>query len=149
MLYDLYLCLLAFGGCLFVAVLYQTEKHLLIPAGFAGFLCYGVYLISLRFSGALPLATFAGALAAALYAELMAQRLRLPATSLIIMGIFPIVPGALAYDTVVALVGGQYKDAGTRALLTLILAACLAFGILLVASVFRTARLARARRKPP
>lgn len=139
-------CFFAFIGCFFVAILYQTEKRLLIPTGFAGFLCYGVYALTLHFFSSAPLSTFAGAVAAAFFAEMMAQRLKAPATSLIIMGIFPIVPGAMAYDTVVALISGKYKDAGAGAVLTLALAACLAFGILFVTSIFRKMRFLFNRR---
>jgi len=148
MLRDVYLCALAFLGCLLVAVLYQSEKRLLIPAGFSGSLGLAVYLTFMRFWGIATLATFAGAVAVTLYAELTARRFRIPATILIIMGIFPVVPGAAAYDTVMALVRGRYKEAGPRGLVTLVLAMSMAFGILLVASAFRAARFLRARRPP-
>jgi uncharacterized membrane protein YjjB (DUF3815 family) len=80
------------------------------------------------------LATFIGALIVSLIGELLARILKMPSTIFIITGIFPIVPGAMAYNTIALLTKSELANMASSAMETIACAGALAFGIMVVSS---------------
>lgn len=78
-----------------------------------------------------------GAIVVGLYSEIAARILRTPATVFSVTGIFPLVPGIAAYNTIQYIFENRIVEAGSMAIETMSAALAIAFGILLASTVFR------------
>lgn len=135
---------LAFLGSFAPSLFMNVERRLLLWAGLGGALGYFIPFV-FNTSGSFSLAqTFAGALIVGLYSELMAKYHETPATAFSIPGIFPLVPGIAAYQTVQSIVENKIRDAVYYGFNTVVKAFAIAFGIMLVSSVFRQIRSKKA-----
>ncbi len=138
---------LSFLGSFAPSLIMNIEKRLLFWAGLCGALGYCIPYV-FNTSGPFTLAqSFAGALVIGLYSELMAKYHETPATAFSIPGIFPLVPGISAYQTVQSIVENKVQDAVYYGINTVVKAFALAFGIMLVSSVFRSIRSRKASQK--
>lgn len=124
--------LLAFMGSFFPAILFNIEKKNLGWAGVSGLVGWTIFNILTYITGMPVIATFFGAAAIGFYSELMARRLKTPASVLSISGMYPLVPGITAYLVVENLVIGNLQIAMNKAIETLAYAGAIAFGIMLV-----------------
>ena len=82
-------------------------------------------------------ANFWAAFAASAYAEIMARIRKYPASSFLVVSIFPLLPGAGIYYTVSYALEGQMRMALDKGLKTAYIAGVMAVGILLVSTVVR------------
>lgn len=108
---------------------------LLCTAG--GVLTWGVYLLICAMGGNDIAGYFFAALVAALYSEVMARIRKYPATSYLVVSIFPLIPGASVYYTVNHAVRGEMERFSSRGMHTLAIAGAIAVGILLISTTFR------------
>ena len=76
-------------------------------------------------------------MAISLISEVMAKILKTPSTVFYIPSLFPIVPGIPAYYTVLYIIDKKIIDAAYKGLETLGSAGAIAFGILLISTIFR------------
>jgi uncharacterized membrane protein YjjB (DUF3815 family) len=141
---------LAFLGSFAPAMVLNIEKRLLNWASLGGAVGYTVALAfnpsSVSFG---VIQILVGTLAVGVYSELMAKYLKAPATVFYIPGIFPLVPGIAAYQTMQSLVENKTQEAAINGLNTVISAFTIAFGIMIVTAVFRfMSKLKRATAKP-
>ena len=83
------------------------------------------------------LGVFAAAIVITILRELMAKILKTPSTVFYIPSLYPIVPGISAYYTVMYIINDKIAEATAKGLETLGSAGAIAFGILLVSTVFR------------
>ena len=124
--------LLAFFGSFLPAILFNIEKKNLGWAGISGLVGWAIYKI-LTYLTCMPvIATFFGAAAIGFYSEIMARRLKTPASVFSISGIYPLVPGITAYLVVENIVTGNLPTALNKGIETLAYAGAIAFGIMLV-----------------
>jgi uncharacterized membrane protein YjjB (DUF3815 family) len=124
--------LLAFLGSFFPAILFNIEKKNLGWAGVSGLVGWTMYNILTYLTGMPVIATFFGAAAIGFYSEIMARRLKTPASVLSISGMYPLVPGITAYLVVENIVTGDLPTALNKGIETLAYAGAIAFGIMLV-----------------
>ena len=75
-------------------------------------------------------------MAAALYAEILARRLRAPATLFLVPAVIPSIPGSNLYYTMQAAVRGQYALVGENAIGTLKWAFGISGGISIIVVAF-------------
>ncbi|MGI6622309.1 MAG: threonine/serine exporter [Clostridiaceae bacterium] len=140
--------ILAFAGSVSPAIVLNIEKRLLHWAGLGGALGYCIALAIDPFSGALSVAQiFTGTVTVGIYSELMARRLKAPATVFCVPGIIPLVPGVSAYQTMQSLVADNLQEASAYAVNTIFKAFTIAFGIMIVSAVFRF--IGKIKIKPP
>lgn len=128
---------LAFAGSFSAGILFNIRGRKLLLAGLSGVLGWMVYIWILRVFGSPVVSIFAGAIAVGIFSETAARLFKSPATIFSIPGIFPIVPGIAAYETIQYLFSDQLQNAGEKIVETLSGAGAIAFGILLVTAVFR------------
>lgn len=142
--------LLAFIGSVAPAMVLNIERRLLHWAGLGGALGYCLALFINPASSSLSIPQiFVGTVAVGIYSELMAKRLKAPATVFCIPGIFPLVPGITAYQTMQSLVNNNISEATGYALNTILKAFTIAFGVMIVTATFRyTGRFKRKPAKP-
>lgn len=131
----IYFSILAFFGSLIVGLLFNSSKKALVFCGLSGFFGYLFYAMVYNSTLNNFLATFVGAIIISLFGEIMARILKMPSTIFIITGIFPIVPGALAYNTVELLTKKDMSNMASSAFETIACAGALAFGIMVIASI--------------
>ena len=111
----------------FIAVLFQVRKENIFAAAIGGCLVNECGL-------ALGLGTFfsifLASLALASYSEIMARVRKTTVTTFLISGLFPLVPGAGMYYTMLAIVHNDLSEALSTGISTLSTAAVMALGIL-------------------
>ena len=136
--------ILAFVGSIAPAMALNIEKRSLLWAGFGGALGFCTALSFNLHSLVLSVPQiFIGTLVVGIYSEIMAICLKAPSTVFCIPGIFPMVPGITAYQTVESLVDNKTQEAATFAVNTILKAFTIAFGIMIVTATFRFVRRIR------
>lgn len=129
--------LLAFLGSFCGGIIFNIQRKNLIWAGICGGLSWITFLFTYQHTRGIVFSTFVGAVVVGLYSETMARVLKTPAFVFSIPGIFPLVPGAGAYFTVLYLVENDYSKAGIKAIETAAIAGAIAFGILFTTTLFQ------------
>lgn len=129
--------ILAFLGSFSPAILFNIERKNLFWAGLCGAAGWAAYNNVAAHSGSGILAAFIAAVVISLISEIMAIVFKTPSTVFYIPSLFPIVPGISAYNTVLFIIDKQIVEAAYKGLETIGSAGAIAFGILLVSTVFR------------
>lgn len=128
---------LAFAGSFCAGLLFNVRGGKLFWTGLSGMLGWAVYSWLYASTGHSIAAIFAGAVLVGVYSESAARLLKSPSTIFSIPGIFPIVPGIAAYQSIQYLAENKLPQAGATVVETLAGAGAIAFGILLVTAIFR------------
>lgn len=128
---------LAFLGSVFPAILFNIDRKKLIWAGISGALGWSMYLLGDSLGGGIVICTFLGAFVVGLYSEIMARIKKCPGMQFSIPGIFPLVPGIMAYNTVIYVVDGLYDKAFIHGTQTVMVGGAIAFGIMLASTTYR------------
>jgi len=137
--------ILSFLGSIAPSIAMNIEKRLLLWTGLGGAVGYSIAFALNTSAASLSVSqTFAGAVAVAVYSELMAKKLKAPATVFCVPGIIPFLPGIAAYQTIQSLVENNIQKAAGHAVDTMFKAFTIAFGIMIVTALFRLIRKKRA-----
>ncbi|SHJ73009.1 Uncharacterized membrane protein YjjB, DUF3815 family [Clostridium cavendishii DSM 21758] len=128
---------LAFLGSVFPVILFNIDRKKIVWAGLCGVIGWTTYLGVYSFNKSSVAAAFIGAFMVGIYSEFMAIRLKTPAIEFSIPGIFPLVPGITAYNTINCIVEGQYSLAYSKGMQTIIVAGAIAFGIMLSCTTYK------------
>ena len=118
----------------FIAVLFQVRKENIFAAAIGGGLGCLVNECGLALGLGTFFSIFLASLALASYSEIMA---RVRKTTFLISGLFPLVPGAGMYYTMLAIVHNDLSEALSTGISTLSTAAVMALGILFVSTLSR------------
>jgi len=128
----------AFLGSLGFSLLYNVRGKNVFLAALSGMLGWMVYsFASPRFSNEF-LSYFLAAMVVTLSAEAFARWQKAPATTFLIAGIIPLVPGKALFYTMRAAVGAQRGYFLAHGALTLSIALAIAAGIMAASSLMRT-----------
>lgn len=143
-------CLYAFVGCIAFAITFNIHGQEIIISALGGAVGWLVYLLAAPCSSNEMVRYFLASLALSIYCEIMARIRKCPATSYLLISIFPLVPGAGIYYTMECAIHGEMQRFLSRGMHTLGLAGALALGVLLVSSVMRMCTIFRrlTRRNP-
>jgi len=129
---QLFTALLGSAG---FAMMFGLRRRYLLPASLGGMLGWAVYLAVEAWTDITFLAYLTAAAFGVLYAELLARRLKTPATLFVIPAIVPLVPGSTLYAAMSFAVRGELdaaREYGTR---TLEYALAIAAGISIVVAL--------------
>lgn len=129
--------LLAFFGSVFPVILFNIDRKKIIWTGFCGAIGWAIYLVVYKYTISPVSASFVGAFAVGIYSEFMARKLKTPAMQFSIPGIFPLVPGITAYNTINYIVEQNYSAAYSKGMQTIAVGGAIAFGIMLSATASR------------
>lgn len=116
-------------------IIFNVKGKKLIYASTAGGISWFVYVYSLSFDIANPLAYFIASIILTIYSEIFARILKTPVTTILVPGLIPLVPGAGIFYTMLYTVQNNTTTAFFRGLDTLFAAGALAFGIVFVSSI--------------
>ena len=95
------------------------------------------YELVLALGGGIFLGSFIGAGLAAAYSDIMAHKIKAPATVMIIIGIIPLVPGARLYYTMLGIVRDDMNMFSSNGESALLFAAGIAVAIITVTAISR------------
>ncbi len=124
-----------------IAVSFRGPLRAVPAAGLAGMLGWTTARALMRAGAPELLGVFAGALMIGLAGELMARRLREPTLLFVVPGLFPLVPGLMAYNGMLMLAAERYTEAAQLLTRTLFYAGALAAGLALPTALFRRSGL--------
>ncbi|MFZ5813927.1 MAG: threonine/serine exporter family protein [Bacillota bacterium] len=129
--------LFAFLTSAAIAVSFRAPRRAILWAGVGGMAGWAGYDLPLRAGAPPALAVFLGALALGTVSELLARRLREPTTLFIIPGLFPLVPGLIAYNGMLLLSREEIGEAAQQISRALFFAGALAAGLAVPPALFR------------
>ncbi len=127
--------LFAFGAALGFAVMLNIERKKALFAALGGGLSWFAYELGLLATDNIAISLFLGSMAMGLYSEILARRLKSPATIFYIPGFVPLVPGSNAYYAVLAAVQGENAQALTQFMNTLVYSAAIALGLIFASAL--------------
>ena len=141
-------CICAFLACLGFTLVFNIHGVGKLICGVGGALGWLVYLLA----GSTIFAAFLASAAIGVFSEVMARLRRCPATGYLLIALLPLVPGGGIYYAMSYCVAGETQQFLDTLLHTFGMAAALAVGAMLTASLFRAAypylyRLKSARRE--
>ena len=130
-------CLVSLIGCIGFAILFNVHGSGVPLCAVGGCLTWAAYLLVIHFTGNVYLANFWAAAFAAAYSEILARFRKSPAISYLVVSLFPLLPGAGIYYTMVHALDGNLTLALSKGLQTAAIAGVMAVGILLVSTATR------------
>ncbi len=126
-------CLVGVG----FSVLYNVRGKVFIPAVAGAILCWLVEDLVLQYGHSAITGAFVGGLAIAIWSEIFSRLSKAPVTIFLIIGIFPIVPGGGIYNTMQAIIAGDYGAALAKGVETIGISLGLSLGVLIVSTLVR------------
>lgn len=133
----IYQCFIAFAASfVFCIILNVKDKKIAFVASIGAALGWLVYLVAGNFVGIVGKNLLA-AITAALFAEIVARKMKTPATVFIIVGILPMVPGGGIYYTMEYCIHGNNEMFLTKGMETLAVAGAIAVGVSFAAAIYR------------
>ena len=130
-------CLGCMIACTGFSIIFNIHGPGVLLCALGGMLAWFVYAICLKLGAGEIVAYFWGAAFASAYAEIMARIRKYPATSYLVISIFPLIPGAGVYYTMEFAVKGQMDQFADKGMFTAAIAGVMAVGILLVSTAVR------------
>lgn len=127
-------CLFAFVACLGFCPAYNAQGVGVLLCSLGGALGWAAYLLVTGLNGTIFLASLAAAVTVAAYSEGMARLRRCPATSYLVIAMFPLVPGLTIYQAMDYGLRGDTEMFLETFFRTMGIAGCLALGLLLVSA---------------
>lgn len=124
------------GSLGFALIFGVSKKHMIFALVPSMLSCLAFELVTLSGAG-MFIAAFVGAALAASYSDIMAHRIKTPATVMIIIGIIPLVPGAKLYYTMEGIVQSNMAKVSQFGGEALMIAAGIAVGIIVVTAISR------------
>ena len=126
----------AFLGSLGFALIFNLGKKHIVPGSIGGILCWGAYLLIDFASSGVFFSSLVASAVAALYAEIAARFLKVPATVIFVSAIIPLIPGSSLFYTMSYAVSGDAHLFGEYGMNTLNYILGITCGISLVWSMW-------------
>lgn len=126
-----------FIGCLGFAVIFNIHGPGALLCTLGGVLTWAVYCLVLQLAGDDLTAYFWSSVFASVFAETMARVRKYPAISYLVVGLFPLIPGAGVYYTMTHAVQGDMDRFASQGMHTLAIAGVIAVGVLLISTAVR------------
>ncbi|GED33442.1 MULTISPECIES: threonine/serine exporter family protein [Brevibacillus] len=134
---------LSFISSMAWCVLFNVPVRTILAGGIAGMVGFLVYSFLPLLNAEVLLSTFVSAAIVSLLSQVMSIFLRVPSTNFSVAGIIPLVPGSLAYKSMLAFVNNDYVEGITLATKTLMVAGAIASGLIFGISVVTIVKGAR------
>ncbi len=130
-------CVFAMIGCVGFSILFNIHKLGILLCALGGTIAWISYCITLELMQDGISAYFVSAFVASLYSEILARIRKFPALSYLVISIFPMIPGAGVYYTMIWAVRGNMERFFNQGMYTAAIAGVMAVGILLPSTLFR------------
>ena len=126
-------CLCAFLACAGFTLVFNIHGGGMLICSLGGAMCWLIYLLA----GSSIFAAFLSAAAIGVFSEVMARLRRCPVTGYLLVALLPLVPGGGIYYAMSYCVAGDIQRFLDTLLHTFGMAAALAVGAMMTASLFR------------
>ncbi|MBD5084547.1 MAG: threonine/serine exporter family protein [Clostridiales bacterium] len=136
-------CVFAFVACLGFCPAFNAQGVGALLCCLGGMLGWAVYLLAVGLGANIFAASLIAAMAVSAWSEWMARRRRCPATSYLVIAMFPLVPGLTIYQAMDYGLRGDTDLFLATFFRTVGIAGCLALGLLLVSSALGLMRRAK------
>ncbi len=113
----------------------------LIPAGLSGGIGWTLFIVLDNASYNPIFSNFLASFVVSLFSEILARKLKQPATLFVIPGVIPLVPGLGMYNTMLYLVQGNFDLAISTGANVIFVGAAISLGVLIVTSLSKTIRI--------
>ena len=133
---------LSFVSCLGFGVLFNVQKRTLLLAAVNGAIGWTILLVLDIPQVSYIFANLLSAMVVGLLAELFAIIQKTPATSFIVIGVIPLVPGFRVYRSMLFFVRGELDKGIADGVHSCFMAVAIAVGIILATSIVRMVRQA-------
>lgn len=133
---------LSFVSCLGFGVLFNVQKRTLLLAAVNGAIGWTILLVLDIPQVSYIFANLLSAMVVGLLAELFAILQKTPATSFIVIGVIPLVPGFRVYRSMLFFVRGELDKGIADGVHSCFMAVAIAVGIILATSIVRMVRQA-------
>ncbi|SJZ92677.1 Uncharacterized membrane protein YjjB, DUF3815 family [Pilibacter termitis] len=120
-----------FLGTVAVAILWNVSRYVLVYCGLTGAIGWIVYWVLMELHCSMPLSALAGSVGVAIMSNHFSRKCKMPVTVFNIPGIVPLVPGAIAYESVRSLALGDYNNFMRVGVNTVMAAGAIALGLIL------------------
>ncbi len=140
-------CIAAFIACTGFLFIFNVHGYGSLLCSLGGMVSWAVYCVAEHFGASAVLASFAAAIAASAYAEVMARIRKCPALPYLVISLLPMIPGSGIYYTANYLVLNDMKNFGIFGRSTVAIAGAMAVGILLVSTLVRLWNVWRKHKK--
>jgi uncharacterized membrane protein YjjB (DUF3815 family) len=140
-------CIFGLIGCIGFGILFNVHSLGLPLCAMGGCLTWLVYLLTFQYTDNIYLANFWATAFAAAYSEALARIRKYPATSYLVVSLFPLLPGAGIYYTMGYALEGSVNLAVHKGLQTAAIAGVMAVGILLVSTATRALMIWKFQKK--
>ena len=131
------LLLATFIGCMGFSFQFNIHGPGSLLCALGGAAAWAIYDLCVHFGLPELSGYFWAAVFSAVYAEVMARVRKYPAISYLVVSIFPLIPGAGIYRTMLYAVRGQMNQFATQGMFTAAIAGTMAVGILLVSTIVK------------
>lgn len=138
----------AFFGTLGFALIFQVRRKLLFWTALGGMISWAVYLILDSVMHTIFVPYMCAAVAAAVYAQILARIQKVPATIYLILALIPSIPGGALYYTMSNVVMKNWPEALSDGKRTLQYALAIAVGISIVWAVTQIVERVRKSLRP-
>ena len=140
-------CLVSLIGCIGFGILFNVHGMGVPLCAVGGCLTWLTYLLAFELSSNIYVANFWATAFAAAYSEILARIFKFPTISYLVVSLFPLLPGAGIYYTMVYALEGNVAEAFYKGLQTAAVAGVMAVGILLVSTATRAINIWYLQRK--
>ena len=131
------LCLATFVGCIGFAVQFNIHGPGGLLCALGGVIAWAVYYLCVQYGLSELTGYFWGGFFSAVYSEILARIRKYPAISYLVVSIFPLIPGAGVYRTMLYAVRGEMALFAAQGMYTAAIAGVIAVGILLVSTTVK------------
>lgn len=129
--------IMSFFGSVGFALRFHLRKTLVLPASIGGLMGWAVYLLFNQvFLQGIFISCLIASICVAFYAEILARKLKAPATLFLIPGAVPLIPGSSLYYSMSYAVSGEWDVAKDYSIRMIEFALGIAIGISLVLAFF-------------
>lgn len=132
----LYHAILTFLASIATSINYNVKPIYILYNSIGGVGTYLVFKLSSPVNS-MAMQCFLASIFASIYSETFARILKVPATTFLIVSIIPLVPGGDLYKTMEYCINQEIMKFLSSALNTLGIAGSIAFGILIISSLYR------------
>jgi len=127
---------LSFVSTIAYCTLFNVPVRTLLAGGLVGSSGWLIFYFTPLLGATQTMATFLAATFVSICSQLLSIYLRVPSTNFSVSGIIPLVPGSLAFRSMLELVNGNYLPGITLATQTSLMAGAIASGLILGISIF-------------
>lgn len=133
----------AFISTMGFALLFHLRPRLLVPACMGGMLSWGLFLVCSQHMEGIFMPCFIASAFSALYAQLLANRVKAPMAVLYILAVVPLIPGSGLFNAMSNVVGSNWEMVMHYGQITAQYACAIAFGMAVMTAASYALQVAR------